>query len=171
MQVTGTHINYYYSCKRQLWLFANGINMENSNDLVYEGKLIHETSYNQRPEKYQEIEIGSIKLDYYDAKNKVIHEVKKSSKLYQTHLWQLRYYIYILEQEGIEGVTGILEYPKERKKEEVYLSIPDREKIKTLISEIKELLSSSDIPGTINAKRCKNCSYYDFCYITENTDE
>ena len=28
MTPTGTHFNYYQVCKRKLWLFANGINME-----------------------------------------------------------------------------------------------------------------------------------------------
>ena len=171
MQITGTHIHYYFSCKRQLWLFANGINMEPNSDMVYEGRLIHETSYAQRSEKYQEIEIRGIKLDYYDAKNKVIHEIKKSSKLYETHVWQLKYYIYILEQEGIKGVSGVLEYPKERKKEEVLLTLPDKEIIEEIMIKIKKLISNENIPDTINAKRCKHCSYYDFCYVTENLDE
>ena len=41
-------------------------------DLVYEGKLVHESSYPQRTSKYEEVEIDGIKVDYYDAKNKVI---------------------------------------------------------------------------------------------------
>ena len=28
MTPTGTHFNYYHICRRKLWLFANGINME-----------------------------------------------------------------------------------------------------------------------------------------------
>ncbi|MDD4227554.1 MAG: Dna2/Cas4 domain-containing protein, partial [Mariniphaga sp.] len=48
MHITGTHFNYYLICHRKLWLFANGINMESNSDLVYEGKLIHETSYSRR---------------------------------------------------------------------------------------------------------------------------
>ena len=77
MQITGTHINYYFICHRKLWLFANGIQMEQTSDLVFEGKLIHETSYPQRSAKYEEVQIGGIKVDFYDTKNKVIHEIKK----------------------------------------------------------------------------------------------
>jgi CRISPR-associated exonuclease Cas4 len=75
--VTATHINYFFICHRKLWLFANGINMEHTSERVAEGKLIGQTSYPQRAEKYTEIEIGGSKIDFYDAKNKVIHEVKK----------------------------------------------------------------------------------------------
>lgn len=69
MIVTGTHFNYYQLCHRKLWLFANGINMEQESDLVYEGKLVHESSYPQRTSKYEEVEIDGVKVDYYDAKN------------------------------------------------------------------------------------------------------
>ena len=106
--MTGTHFNYYYVCPRKLWLFANGINMEHTSDLVAEGKLIHEKSYPQRPERYEELEIDGIKLDFYDARNRVIHEIKKSDKVDEAHRWQLKYYIHVLERNGVEGVTGIL---------------------------------------------------------------
>ena len=90
MNITGTHINYYFLCRCKLWLFANGINMEHESELVYEGRLIHETSYPQRSEKYEEISIGGIRIDYYDPRRKVIHEVKKSDKMEPAHEWQLK---------------------------------------------------------------------------------
>lgn len=88
MQTTGTHINYYFICHRKLWLFANSIQMEHTSDTVYEGKLIHEETYPQRSTKYEEVQIGGAKIDFYDAKNKIIHEIKKSPKLHEAHLWQ-----------------------------------------------------------------------------------
>ena len=48
MIVTGTHFNYYQLCHRKLWLFSNGINMEQESDLVYEGKLVHEYCYRKK---------------------------------------------------------------------------------------------------------------------------
>ena len=44
-------------------MFGNGINMEHTSDLVYEGKLMHEDSYPQRSAKYEEVEIEGIKVD------------------------------------------------------------------------------------------------------------
>ena len=102
MSITGTHFNYYQLCRRKLWLFANGINMEQESDLVYEGKLVHESSYPQRTSKYEEVEIDGIKVDYYDAKNKVIHEIKKSNKVDKAHEWQPKYYMYAFEQHGLD---------------------------------------------------------------------
>ena len=170
MHITGTHFNYYMVCHRKLWLFANNIQMEHSSDLVYEGKLIHETSYQQRSSSYEEIAIDGIKIDYYDAKNKVVHEIKKSSKLFNSHAWQVKYYIYVLELNGIEGVTGVLEYPKERKTEEVFLNIPDKERIEELLEEIDTIIHAEKCPEAINKPKCKKCSYYDFCYSSESEE-
>ncbi len=167
MQITGTLINYFYVCKRELWLFANGINMEHTSDLVYEGKLIHEESYPQRSERYEEIEIDGIKVDYYDAKRKVIHEIKKSDKVDQAHEWQLKYYLHVFERNGIEGVSGILEYPKLRKTSEVFLSDVDRETIKEMEQKIKEVIESKACPPLEKKGICRKCSYYDFCYVGE----
>jgi CRISPR-associated exonuclease Cas4 len=167
MQITGTHIHYYFNCHRQLWLFANGINMEQTSDMVYEGKLIHETSYERRTERFKEVAIGSVKIDYFDHKNKIIHEIKKSSKLLESHEWQVKYYIYVFELAGIEGVTGILEYPKEHKTEEVYLSKPDRIFIIELIDKIDKLIHQENCPPRINKSKCRNCSYFDFCWSGE----
>ena len=165
MNITGTHINYYFSCYRQLWLFANSIQMEHTSDTVYEGKQIHETSYAQRSSKYEEVAIGGIKIDFYDAKNGVVHEIKKSSKLHDAHVWQVKYYIYILQKAGINGVSGILEYPKERKTEEVYLSTLDIDRIKEIEQNIYKIIDSETVPEIEEKPRCKKCSYYDFCFV------
>jgi len=165
--LTATHINYYHICHRKLWLFANGIRMEHTSDTVYEGRLIGETTYPQRPEKYSEIEIGGSKIDFYDAKNKVIHEIKKSDKMEAAHEWQVKYYIWLLEQNGIDGVKGILEYPKLRQTKEIVLTTEDKNYLEQVVKEIEQMLDSELCPPRINAKICKSCSYYDFCYVSE----
>lgn len=167
--ITGTHFNYYLVCKRKLWLFANGIGLEHTSDLVYEGKIIHENTYSQRAERYKELAIDGIKLDYYDSKNRIIHEIKKSQKEYASHIWQLKYYIYVLHNAGIEGVSGILEYPKERKTEEILLSTPDIERIEEIKKDIYKIISEK-CPTTIKKIKCRKCSYYDFCYANENIE-
>jgi CRISPR-associated exonuclease Cas4 len=167
LQLIATHINYFFICHRKLWLFANGINMEHTSQAVAEGKLIGETIYPQRPEKYSEVELGGSKIDFYDAKHKVIHEIKKSDSMEAAHQWQVKYYIWLLEQNGIEGVTGILEYPKLRETTEVLLTNDDRFTLQQTIKEIKALVQNEECPARINAKICKRCSYFDFCYIED----
>ena len=170
MNITGTHFNYYQICKRKLWLFANGISMEHTSDLVYEGKLIHEESYPQRSAKYEEVEMDGIKVDYYDTLHKVIHEIKKSDKVEVAHEWQLKYYMYVFEQNGIEGISGILEYPVLRKRDTVLLSDLDRETIVEMINEIKQVIESDFCPPLEKKRICRNCSYWDFCYSGEEEE-
>ena len=167
MLITGTHFNYYLICHRKLWLFANGINMESSSDLVYEGKLIHETSYSRRSEKYQEIAIDGIKIDFYDPKNKVVHEIKKSDKHEEAHEWQVKYYLYVLEQNGVTGATGLLEYPRLHKTTGVMLTTPDREAIAEMLVKIESIIQHDNCSARIPKSRCKNCSYFDFCWSGE----
>ena len=164
MTITGTHINYYHVCQRELWLFANGIQMEHTSELVEEGKFIHETSYPQRAEKYQEIEIDGVKIDYYDAKNKIVHEIKKSNKVEQAHTWQVKYYLYVLRDHGVAGATAILEYPKLRQREEVRLTDADIVYLEEVKSQIRQITQSDVCPPRVSKKICKSCSYYDFCW-------
>jgi len=167
MRITGTHFNYFFICHRKLWLFASGIQMEHTSDLVFEGKLIHENTYQQRSQRYQEIEVDGVKIDYYDPKEKVIHEVKKSDKMEAAHQWQLKYYIYVLKNNGIDGVKGILEYPTMRKTEEIYLSSLDEQQINDFLFEIGEIVHNENCPEKVKIGACKNCSYFDFCWIEE----
>ncbi|MEJ7778567.1 MAG: CRISPR-associated protein Cas4 [Daejeonella sp.] len=167
MLITATHINYYHICHRKLWLFANGIRMEHTSETVAEGKLIGETTYPDRAEKYTEIEVDGIKIDFYDAKKKVVHEIKKSDKVERAHIAQVKYYIYKLEQQGIEGVTGLIEYPKMRERETVVLDTDDREQIRQWEVDIPKLVASEICPPLLNKPICKQCSYYEFCYVGE----
>lgn len=167
MNITGTHFNYYLICHRKLWLFANGINMEQTSDVVYQGKLIHENSYKQRSERFKEIAVEGIKIDYFDSKNNVVHEIKKSDKKEEAHIWQVKYYLFVLEQNGINA-TGLLEYPKLRKTQDVVLTGPDRKYIEEAKREIEMIIHAETCPGRISKTKCKNCSYFDFCYTNED---
>jgi len=182
--ITASLINMYHICKREMWLHANGITMEHTSDAVSEGKLIHETSYSQRADSFTEVELsvaynspkggdeeGNITLsaviDFYDAKAKVVHETKKSASMESAHEWQARFYIYLLEKQGIEGVTAVLEYPKLKEKKRVFLTEDDKLYLEKLFPEIQAIVSSDACPAKIEKKFCKSCSYFDFCYIDE----
>lgn len=164
---TGTHINYYHVCKRKLWLFHHGIQMEQTSDLVYAGKLIDEQSYGQRSDKYSQIELDGIKIDFYDARNKVVHETKKSDKIEGAHEAQLKYYLWKLEKHGVTGASGILEYPKIRHKTVVELTDADRQAINQWEAEIESIVMNSVCPPVINKPMCKKCAYYELCYVKE----
>lgn len=169
MELTATHITYFHVCHRKLWLFANGINMEHTSDLVTEGKLIGETAYTDRSQKFTQVEIDGVKIDFYDARNKVVHEVKKSSSVEQAHIAQVQYYLYKLGQKGINDATGIIEYPRLRQREPVAaLTQTDMETIERWESEVNAIVDAVTCPPVIRARICRQCSYFDFCYANEN---
>lgn len=173
MHITGTHINYYRLCHRKLWLFANNIQMEQTSDLVADGKVIEEESYLQRSDKYSQIELSyefnnislTGKIDFFDTKNKIIHETKRSNKVEKAHIWQVKFYLWLLNLNDIEAEKGIIEYPKMRITEEVILTKDDIHYLEKTVLEIKTIIESSICPSVINAKICKSCSYYEFCYV------
>lgn len=167
MNITGTHIAYLQTCQRKLWLFANGIQMEHNSEIVAEGKLIAETTYMDRARKYTELAIEGIKIDFYDAKNKVVHEVKKSDKVEQAHIAQVKYYLYVLVKNGIDSPSAILEYPRLKQRElldwnEDYIAM-----IEGWLAETRDIVSREKCPPVINSKICKSCSYFELCYIDE----
>ena len=159
-----------------MWLHSNGIRMEHVSDFVAEGKLIGETTYQQRPTKYTEIEIFyqltkqmllSCKIDYYDAKNRIVHEVKKSDSKEIAHEWQVKFYLWVLKLNKIDEAVGVIEYPKLRETKEVSLSDNDIAELRKMATDIQTILISDLIPGKAQLKYCKNCSYYELCYIDE----
>lgn len=164
MPTTGTHIAYFHLCLRKLWLFANGLNMEHTSELVAAGKQIEAHSYPQRAERWQQVELENIKIDHYDAQAGIIREVKKSNKAEAGHLAQLKYYLFVLERNGIAVQSGLLEYPKLRLTQEVVLTEADRQEIPIIEQKVAAIIAQKNCPPRIEKDICRKCSYYDFCY-------
>lgn len=149
--------------------------MEQTSDLVADGKVVEEESYLQRSDKYSQIELtydykGVLltgKIDFYDTKERIIHETKRSNKVEQAHIWQVKFYLWLLELNGIEAEMGLVEYPRLREREKVFLDENDKVYLKNTIENIKILVNQNECPPVINAKICKSCSFYDFCYVGE----
>lgn len=167
MQITGTHIAYLHTCHRKLWLFANGIQMEHNSEIVAEGKLIAETTYLDRARKYTELAIEGIKIDFYDAKNKVVHEVKKSDKVEHAHLAQVKYYLAVLTRNGIENPSAIIEYPKLKQREVIDWDEGFVAEAKEWEEKAQAIMGLKQCPVLIKKGICKKCSYYELCYIDE----
>jgi len=167
INVTGTLMNLYQVCQREMWLHANGIRMEHTSDLVTEGKLVHETSYPNRAARYEEVRIGGSVIDFYDPREKVVHEIKKSSSKEEAHIWQVKYYLLLFEREGIDGVTGLLEYPLLRETMRVELEDGDRERLCRMEAEIRQLVEAEVCPPCLSKGKCGACSYFEFCYAGE----
>jgi CRISPR-associated exonuclease Cas4 len=149
---TGTEVGYYFICRKKLWWFHHGIEMEQESDRVKLGKLVHESSYERRK---KEISIDNkIVLDW--QADGVIHEVKLTDKMEEAHEFQLLYYIYYLKRrKGVEGLTGRIDYPKLRQTQDVELTA---EKEARLIECLREMERIAQM------KICRSCSYAELCW-------
>ncbi len=165
--ITPTLIAYLHLCHRKLWLHANQICMESSSDLVAEGKMIDETTYPQRPAKWQQLDLGIGKIDFYDPVQRQIHEVKKSNKKEASHIAQVKYYLYLLEKIGVEEPSAVLEYPKLRITETVgWEPEVDRPQVEQWLSEARDIWAG-DCPPRLTKGKCRKCSFFDFCWSEE----
>lgn len=166
--ITATLINLYHVCHRELWLHAHEIRMEHTSDLVAEGKLIGDTAYDRRADKYTQVEFDGIKIDFYDPKNRVVHETKRGRAMETAHHAQVKYYLYKLRQHGVSDATGMIEYPDLKRTEPVpALSDADMEAIGRWEAEVLRIVALDQCPPVIGAKVCLQCSYHDFCYAEE----
>ncbi|MDI6917912.1 MAG: CRISPR-associated protein Cas4 [Thermoplasmatales archaeon] len=159
MVFTGTQINYYFICKKKLWLFSHDLQMEHSSDKVLLGKLLHETSY---PRKFREIELEGIKIDFLE-KGCEIHEVKKSRRIEKAHIYQLLYYLYYLKKLGVSG-KGVINYPLLRKKMSLELTEEKEKETEEILKDIKHILSLEKPLDVEKKTYCKKCSYYELCW-------
>lgn len=160
-KITGMMIYYYFVCKRKLWYFSHEIQMEQENELIEIGKVIDETTYS-RENKHINID-NTINIDFIKNKS-IIHEVKKSKKIEEANIWQVKYYLYYLYKKGVYGVKGIIDYPLLKERVEVCLEEADIIKLDDIINEINGILERK-IPVLEKQSICKNCAYHDLCFI------
>ena len=155
-------IYYYFICKRKLWYFCHQINMEDNNENVQLGKLLDENSY-KRDDKHIQID-GVINIDFIHD-NRELHEIKKSRAVEEAGIWQLKYYLYYLEERGVKGIKGRIDYPLLKRTMEVALSDEDRNVLGDVIKDINILKKQNMVPQLDKKKICNKCAYYDLCYI------
>jgi len=157
----GTQINYYLTCKRELWFFSKGLIMEQNSDLVLQGKILHNDSYKRNKKEFM-ID-NNIVIDFIE-KDGVINEIKKSNKMEQAHIFQMLYYLYYLKQKGLENLKGVINYPLLKQKISVELDEQKTKELRHILTEIDEIIKI-DIPPKIQKQKfCKSCSYYEFCW-------
>ena len=157
---TGTEVGYYFICKKKLWWFAHGVQMEQESDRVRMGKHVHEESYARRK---KELNIDNrIVLDWRE--DGIIHEVKLTNKMEQAHEMQLIYYLYYLKMKGVEGLRGQIDYPKLRETKMVELTSARELEIEQAIEEMKRIVDSKQAPQVEWMKICGKCAYAELCW-------
>lgn len=165
MTLTASHLTYLLLCHRKLWLHDRQIRMEDNSANVAVGKQIDRQTYTRRARKWTQLDLGHLKIDHFDAKARVVKETKKSPKLEHVHVAQVKYYLRALELRGVAGVSGLLEYPRQRRTTSVELTDADRKStIPGWEAEIERITGLERCPEAVPKPYCKNCAFYDFCY-------
>lgn len=163
IRVTGVMVQYFVSCKRELWFFAHGVNMNFEDNNILIGRLLHETTY-QREKKNILID-DTISIDFAKMQDQlVVFEIKKSRRLVEPAKYQLLYYLYYLKKMGITA-QGKLVYPKQRKSENVVLTPELESEIERILSEIRQIVMDERPPPAERRPHCRGCSYFDFCWV------
>ncbi|MBD1373495.1 CRISPR-associated protein Cas4 [Hazenella sp. IB182357] len=162
IDVTGTHIWYYFICQRELWLILHQIAADQEDENLDIGRFLSENTY-QRNKK--EVLIGNIKVDRVRKENGklVIGEVKKTSRYLESARYQLLYYLDVLRQMGIDA-TGELLFPEEKKTEVVEWSIEAKQKLDHAISEIQQIAQKPVPAEPEKIKFCNKCAYREYCW-------
>lgn len=160
--VSGLQINYYFICKTKLWLYSHNISFELENENVKLGTILHENSFKKENNVYID---NLINVDFINLKDCVeIHEVKKTQKMEKSHEYQLLYYMYYLKNEkDIENIKGFLNYPKNRKKEEIFLTEEKEDELIKIIEDINKI-NRGQMPKPEKKRICNKCAYFEFCF-------
>jgi len=161
-RVSGTLVDCYYICKREMWLMARNIVADQDNPYIELGRFINESTY-KRDRKQIHLENVIIDLTRLDDEKLVVGEVKKSSRAKEAARMQLCYYLYVLRDYGIEA-EGELLFPKEKKKEKVVLTDETVNQLESAIEEIKKIVLQELPPTAVKISYCTNCGYNEFCW-------
>lgn len=159
--VSGLMVKYFHTCYRELWLYANRIDVDRSNEGIIHGSRIDDTSYEDG--KKRVFIDGTIALDV--LQDGTVVEVKRSSRLEEPGVWQLKYYLWYLKHNKDVEVDGQMAYPRERKRESVILTSADETYLESIIPEIEQLIDRPEPPASERKPICESCAYYDLCWV------
>lgn len=159
-KVTGISIQYSEVCKRELWFYLNGIDIDRENKYVAVGSSVDKQSYKDKSET---IIIDNMIAPDFLENGKVV-EVKPTSGNSAARL-QLLYYLWYLERYYDVKKEGVLAYPTERKREYVSLDENNRENVVEAIETVWEVFNMDSPPEYTKKPVCSSCAYKDFCMI------
>jgi CRISPR-associated exonuclease Cas4 len=169
-------VGYYRLCPRKAWLSMRGIWMEQESDTVALGRLLDEHSYD-RADKHIEINAEAPdgtplvgKIDRANLKNGVLHETKKSRSCEDAHLWQVRFYLWLLTLNGVtrsdgSSFLGQLDYPLLRRTEHVTLEPEHVQELTEIVGAVGSLAMQENPPPRLTKRTfCAKCAFDELCY-------
>ena len=117
--------------------------MEQNNENVEIGKVLDEETY-KRDKKHINID-NIINIDFIRSKG-ILHEVKKSKKIEEASILQVKYYLYFLEKKGVKDIKGKIDYPLLKQSLDIELDNDDIVKIENVLSDINLIVNEKYPP-------------------------
>jgi len=169
-------VGYYVLCPRKAWLSMKGLWMEQESTTVALGRQIDENSYKREQKEIMLTAEGPEgtplvgKVDWARLDAGVLHETKKSPSAEAAHKWQLRFYLWLLALNEVTGpggrrFTGELNYPKQRRTEDVRLEEAHVERLRQIVRALVELSRQKTPPPRREERSfCRTCAFEELCY-------
>ena len=124
------------------------------------GRAVHEIFYRRT---VKEISLEGIKIDLFKKAERIVCEVKTSSKFVEATRFQLLYYLFRLREYGIDA-TGWILIPMEKKKVIVKLDEETEQVLLKVFNQIKEIVEMDTPPPLVRIPYCRRCAYKEFCW-------
>ncbi len=75
------------------------------------------------------------------------------------------------ENNGIEELRAFWNTPTLASILLMELNNSDRQQLMLIEADIEKIIRAEQCPEAIHSRICKQCSYYDFCFVSENKNE
>lgn len=175
LPVRASDLANYLVCPRKAWLVRRGITLEQDSDVVALGKLIDETAYarEKRPATVwahaPDGTLLSAKFDGLNLRDGIVREVKKSPSCEEAHVWQVRFYLWMLWLQGVRkrdgsAWSGLIQYPALRRQEAVALAPEHQAELERLVRAVRALDTSPIPPRLSKRSFCTRCAFEELCY-------
>lgn len=176
LRIGGMLVGYYAVCPRKAWLSVRGIWMEQESEAVALGRLLDQSSYD-RSEKHLTVDAEAPdgttlvgKIDRANLRYGVLHETKKGRSCEEAHLWQIRFYLWLLLRNGVTQADGTplrgqLDYPLLRRSQTVILEPEHVTYLTATVTAVRELSAQETPPARLTKRNfCAKCAYEELCY-------
>jgi len=159
--ITGTHINYYTTCKREAWLYSRKIHADQWDENILMGKALADI----KEEQLHQFPFSNLKFDKIGKQrgHYLVTEYKKSMKNPKAAKMQLLFYMYQLKTSlKLKEINGKVISGKKviyvEGNEENFVNI------ELLVAEVSSFLNNTKPPPFEENRFCENCGYRDYCF-------